>query len=337
MNTIRNYLESMFEQLPDTPEIIKAKCELGQMMEDKYSELIQEGKTENEAISQVIAEFGNLDELADTLGIGYLLHHDGKDTGKDREVSLEEVQSYLNDRAHDAVLHGLGTLCGIISPCGIILTEGFGWTSAPGTAAGLLWLFVMIAACVGFHVYASLQMSKWDFLEKESCSIDYGTISMVNDLQGVTHNKTMLQRTIAVLLYCTCYIPLSVLAVASGRGELLTIGIVVLLLMVGLATFFIIVSGSRDDGYHLLLTLNHEQRMEGSYGYRQKYRADHATEMKYTSKTAGVIMSVFWPTVVCVYLILSFLTFSWSISWIIFPIAVVIDRLIKAVYGEKEG
>ena len=33
METIRNYLESMFSQLPNTPEVLKAKYELGQMME----------------------------------------------------------------------------------------------------------------------------------------------------------------------------------------------------------------------------------------------------------------------------------------------------------------
>ena len=38
MNTIRSYLESMFAKLPNTPDVIKAKCELGQMMEDKYTE-----------------------------------------------------------------------------------------------------------------------------------------------------------------------------------------------------------------------------------------------------------------------------------------------------------
>ena len=47
METIRNYLESMFSQLPNTPEVLKAKYELGQMMEDKYSELIADGKSEN--------------------------------------------------------------------------------------------------------------------------------------------------------------------------------------------------------------------------------------------------------------------------------------------------
>ena len=64
METIRNYLESMFSKLPNTPEVRKAKYELGQMMEDKYSQLISEGKTDNEAVAIVISEFGNLDELA---------------------------------------------------------------------------------------------------------------------------------------------------------------------------------------------------------------------------------------------------------------------------------
>lgn len=38
-------------------------------MEDKYNELISDGKSDNEAIGIVISEFGNLDELADSLGI----------------------------------------------------------------------------------------------------------------------------------------------------------------------------------------------------------------------------------------------------------------------------
>ena len=64
METIKNYLENMFSHLPNTPEVQKAKYELYQMMEDKYNELISEGKSDNEAIGIVISEFGNLDELA---------------------------------------------------------------------------------------------------------------------------------------------------------------------------------------------------------------------------------------------------------------------------------
>ena len=69
METIRNYLSTMFAGLPDTPEVRKAYEELAAMMEDKYTELIAEGCGENEAVGIVISEFGNLEELAQTLGI----------------------------------------------------------------------------------------------------------------------------------------------------------------------------------------------------------------------------------------------------------------------------
>ena len=46
-----------------TSEVRRAKEELLAMMEDKYTELRSEGKSENEAIGQVIAEFGNAEEL----------------------------------------------------------------------------------------------------------------------------------------------------------------------------------------------------------------------------------------------------------------------------------
>ena len=69
METIRNYLNAMFAGLPDTPEVRRAYEELAAMMEDKYTELMEEGVTENEAVGTVISEFGNLDELAQTLGI----------------------------------------------------------------------------------------------------------------------------------------------------------------------------------------------------------------------------------------------------------------------------
>ena len=69
MEAIRNYLDQMFANLPGTPSVLRAKEELWQMMEDKYTELIDEGKSENEAVGSVISEFGNLSELAEALGL----------------------------------------------------------------------------------------------------------------------------------------------------------------------------------------------------------------------------------------------------------------------------
>ena len=41
MNAIKNYLDNMFRNLPNTEEVRRAKSELLEMMEDKYEELIK--------------------------------------------------------------------------------------------------------------------------------------------------------------------------------------------------------------------------------------------------------------------------------------------------------
>ncbi|MCR5797079.1 MAG: DUF4097 domain-containing protein [Eubacterium sp.] len=63
METIRDYLDNLFLNIKETPQSIKVKEELYQMMEDKYEELIADGKSQSEAIGIVISEFGNFDEI----------------------------------------------------------------------------------------------------------------------------------------------------------------------------------------------------------------------------------------------------------------------------------
>ena len=69
MDVIIAYLETMFSPYPPSPRLDEAKAELRAMMEDAYSSLISEGKSHNEAVGQVITDFGNLHELAPVLGI----------------------------------------------------------------------------------------------------------------------------------------------------------------------------------------------------------------------------------------------------------------------------
>ena len=95
MEVIKNYLESMFANLPNTPEILRAKQELFSMMEDKYTELISEGKTDNEAVGTVIAEFGNLDELSETLGIKNMMQ--APVPSDRRNISHDEAFDFIRE------------------------------------------------------------------------------------------------------------------------------------------------------------------------------------------------------------------------------------------------
>ena len=96
METIKNYLEAMFANLPRTPEVIKAKDELWQMMEDKYEELTGNGVSENEAVGRVISEFGNLDELKEMLGLDEKLLPEPSTETERRMLTMDEVKDFLH-------------------------------------------------------------------------------------------------------------------------------------------------------------------------------------------------------------------------------------------------
>lgn len=70
MEDISKYLDNLFAQLPNTPEARHAREELGQMMEDRYAELRAKGMGEKDAASAAIAEFGSLEEVRESLGLG---------------------------------------------------------------------------------------------------------------------------------------------------------------------------------------------------------------------------------------------------------------------------
>ena len=167
METIRNYLESMFSQLPNTPEVLKAKYELGQMMEDKYSELIADGKSENEVIGTIIAEFGNLDELAESLGIGEFVHPQNISPNT-KTLSYNDAAAYLKANARHAYCIALGVLLCIIAPISPIISDctHFGGLSEDfSDAVSMTFFFVIIAIAVGLFVCSGINMSKWKYLK----------------------------------------------------------------------------------------------------------------------------------------------------------------------------
>lgn len=83
MKVIREYLETLFMNLPQTAAVQKAKEDLTAIMEDHYHELLAEGKNEHEAIGTVISEFGSIDELLQELDV-------------DPEASATEQATYFN-------------------------------------------------------------------------------------------------------------------------------------------------------------------------------------------------------------------------------------------------
>ncbi|MDO4260371.1 MAG: hypothetical protein Q4C87_12710 [Actinomycetaceae bacterium] len=71
------HLDAMFAHLPQTRRLIGAKANLRLLMEERFSELVVHGYSPNEAIGSVISEYGNLDKMAQRLGIVEILRGEG--------------------------------------------------------------------------------------------------------------------------------------------------------------------------------------------------------------------------------------------------------------------
>ena len=332
MEAIRNYLESMFANLPNTPEVQRAKTELGQMMEDKYQELIEEGKTDNEAVGIVISDFGNLDELADSLGIRGAMQ--AQPQIQARMLSGEEVQDYVTEDGRNTFANSIGVMLCIFLPIPYIAAEcivqGFHAAENVPFALATIVFFTMMAAAIALFVVGGIRMEKWKFLKKEPVCIDYATADYLQKAGEADRSGHAVLKVIGILLCVFCFVPVAVIGSLTERDVPSMIGAIVLFLCVGIGVMLLINASAKEDAYKTLLRLNSPSTVGGNYVPSQK-------EVRYTNPSVQKFMSVYNPTILCIYLCWSFLTFDWHITWIIWPIAAIVRYLINSTWGEKGG
>lgn len=309
MDTIFNYLENMFSSLPQTEEVLRAKSELASMMEDKYNELLAEGKTDNEAVGIVISEFGNLKELAAELGIDGIYQEDSN-SQEGRYVGDTEVRNYMEQTKRSSLGIGFGTMLCIFSPILLVILGGFqevgyGVTDAMLVCLGLGALLLMIAVAVGFFIYHGTVLEKYEYIKKENISISSASISYLRDYKEKTEKSFMIRLISGVTMCIVSIIPLMVVGVIDEDNDLYAcLALGVLLFIVGIAVFLFITGGMERDAIKVLL-------QEG----------DYTPEKKENAKKDDKIGGIYWPVVTCIYLAWSFITNSWGYTWIIWPIA----------------
>ena len=317
METIKNYLEAMFAGMPDTPEVRKAKAELLQMMEDKYSELREQGQSENTAVGTVISEFGNLDELAEDLGLKKEVEefHETESANPRRQISRDEAAAFIENRIKKSLFRALGVMLCIISVACPILTAQ---SEKRILLAGPALVFVCIALGVGFLVYSGFVDSDWKFIGKQLCFIDMNTASYVKERRRGFEGIRAICVTIGIILCIVCWVPCMLFAMTAR----VIFGPAMMFMIVGIGVFLIVYANSASKGFDMLLRVNDTKTISGGYG------APAPSEVKYISKTAETIVVCYWQVITCLYLILSFLTFRWDLTWIIWPIAAVAHRAV---------
>lgn len=259
MNAIRNYLDNMFRNLPNTEEVRRAKSELLQMMEDKYEELIAEGKTENEAVGIVISEFGNLDELAESLGISEAVT---ENPSEDKPMlSLDRVKEYLGMISLRSILTPLGIALCIFSVAFNIIAEAI-----PGLdleALGVSAMFLAIGAAVGLFIYSSIKKKEFAEVYRKECSLSIEGAECVRGERNGFKSGYGLMSSIGICLCILSIInPIIFGSIPYISGDF---GAVMFFLFIALGVFLITSANFKMNGYDNILELNESGKMSEEF------------------------------------------------------------------------
>ncbi|WP_054943221.1 permease prefix domain 1-containing protein [Paenibacillus ihuae] len=318
MDTITGYLNNMFAALPRTEQTYKLKQDLLSSMEDKYYELKQDGKSENEAVGIVISEFGNIDELMEELGIAV----EGADSPLP-QLAPEDTWSYMAAKKRAGFMVGLGVMLCIVGPALLILLNtlaeyGFLQGVISGDTAGILGviiLLVLVAPAVGLFIYSGTVSEKYKDLQKGFTLPHFLRAEIEQRSRAFTPTYT-LSLTMGV---CLCVLsPVPVITWSMINDDATAYGVVLLLALVALAVFLFIYYGSIKDSFKFLL--------------KEEEYTD-IPEKKEENRIKGSIAAIIWPLAVCIFLISGFVFERWDINWVVFPVTALLLEVFSAAYN----
>lgn len=320
METIFNYLENMFLQLPKTPEVLRAKQELGNMMEDKFQELIAEGRKENEAVGIVISEFGNLEELAEELGISQVVNHQNVERDTSRYVDREEAEAFIEMSRRTSIWVSFGVMLCILSPCALIYIGTLQDYSKNGISDGMIVLFglipllLLVAIAVVMFCWNGMKMEKYEYMKKENFQMDAAFKEVLKQRQEQEKPKATLKLIIGILICIFSVMPLLVVGAMFDDDLYAVYALILLLVMVSVSIWFFIAGGSTVNSLKILLQ-----------------EEEFSKEGKKSQKLMDVIGGIYWPVATVIYLGWSFWTMDWGFTWIVWPIAGILYGVIASI------
>lgn len=304
MDVIKNYLETMFQNFPDTPEVRRAKDELLAKVEQNYYELKRQGKTENEAIGMILSEYGTIDALRNAISLQTPPADYGRAPEQEgRTLSLSELNGYMATTKKTSLMIGIGVMLCIFSVVPLILFDALPIAGQVTEAIGCIFLFVLIAVAVALFILSGMTSKKYEYLKKTTFQLDHSMEAKLRSEKDVYERTFTIHIIIGVCLCILSVLPPIIAGCLSDITAIFENGSALLfLLFVAIAVYLFITSGMKLDCYKVLL-------QEEEYSKERK-----------NNKLTGIVASIYWPIVTCIYLGYSFITGNWLISWIIWPI-----------------
>lgn len=259
------------------------------------------------------------DDMEEDLGPELTIDYHEDDYPK-RKVTLDEANEYMALRCMASVRLAAGVAACIFSPVILILLSGFAdsgivsMTENMAAGFGTAIMLIIIACAVMTFITTGMKTKKYEYMEHELLDLEYGVSGIVEtkkDYYAAAHKMSI---ALGVGLCILGVVPLFLALAFTENDSVMVTMVGLLLTFIAVGVFMIVRTAMVQETYDHLLE-------EGEY----------TPEKKLTAKKNDNLSTAYWCSVVAIYLLWSFLTMKWHITWIIWPVAGVLYGAVCAI------
>ena len=243
-----------------------------------------------------------------------------------RSVTLEQANEFMELRSKASVRIAAGVAACIISPVLLIVLAGYadagiiGMTENLAGGIGTAVLLVIVAIAVMNFIASGLKLKPYEFMEKELLDLEYGIAGIAEKKKVDYSNTHKLSIAMGVGFCIMCVVPLMI-AVAFTESDQVMVTMVGLLLLLVAAGVFLIVRS-------VIIMETYDQLLE---------EGDYTAEKKLEAKKNDNLSTAYWCCALATYLLWSFVSGDWQITWIVWPVAGVLFGGVCAVANMVRG
>ncbi len=241
-----------------------------------------------------------------------------------KNVTIEEANAFMDlyERVSKKIALGV-TLC-VLSPIFIILAGGLcefgGMVNTPSEdllcGIGVAILLSIIAVAVSFFIRYGMQLDKYEYMEKEKLSLQYGVQGIV-EKKKEEYEETFRDTMVRSTLMCIFGIIPLIVGGALNLGDFMLVVLVdLLLILVAIASYGFVKAGMIHSSYQMLLQ-----------------QGDYDVKTKRGNKKAEAWSGAYWCLVTAIFLGVSFVTKAWDMTWIIWAVAGVLYAGLCCVFS----
>lgn len=307
MYFIEDYIDTLFEDVPETQKVRDIKHDLKTTYIKRYEGLINEGKTNSEALSLVISEIGDADEILEDR------HYDKYfDPQHDVTHVMNDVKTYTKASRRAANIMGIGMIIVLIGVSIPMIFESF--MGGMNFDVGMVLFFLLVASGIGAMIYGGMNLSNIE----EEYKINDGTFflpkaareQVENDYYQFKRNN-LFRIPLGVFICIISPILVISLAIMENDQLLTRLGVPAMLLLIGVGVYLFITFGMEDTAYQKILNIG-----------------DYSSENRKAEQRISPYAGIYWVIITIIYLVWSFTTSNWHITWIVWPIAGLVWSLI---------